>query len=585
MQTEKTLTGYPSIDKPWLKYYRGDTLCAKPQECTVYRNIYDNNKDYMAALAVCYFGKNYSYQELFNSVDRCAASLKAIGINEGDCVTLCTAGIPEAIYLVLACSKIGAIANFINPMFTTEQMVDRINDTEAEWIFILDEMYSFIEQALPKTCIKNAVIIPVYHSMPDTIKTIARLKGKAGKILKQDTPYRLLHWHDFEKIGNQYTGETEVPYKKDTSVIMVYSSGSTGASKGILLTNDGINSTIATYYLPSFNITRNDTFLQMIPVWFSTGIVLSVLMPLRMGAAVIPEPVFSKESFVKDLLKYKPTMTLAATSLWLYAISAKEMQKADLSQMNFPVTGGEKVLPQDEKRLNEFLRSHGCNKRLYKGYGMCELGSSAIGMPDVDDYYSYKPGGTGFPMHSDIVVSAFDIETNKELKYGEHGEIRVITPAHMKEYYKNKAATDEFFYTDSGGKIWGCTGDIGYVDEDGEVFILGRATDCTTLDSGKKVYLFDIEDVILQEDTLSGCKVVAVQENNKTILAAHMTLRDGVDVDKEMLVHKIFENCQKQLPADEIPIKYKFRDAFPVHSNGKRDNAALKLEQDGFIIV
>ena len=106
---EKKFTGYPSIDKPWLKYYSNDTLNVKPQECTVYRNIYDNNKEHMADLAVCYFGNNFSYQKLFNSVDRCAASLKAIVINEGDCVTLCTAGIPEAIYPVLACSKIGAM--------------------------------------------------------------------------------------------------------------------------------------------------------------------------------------------------------------------------------------------------------------------------------------------------------------------------------------------------------------------------------------------------------------------------------------------------------------------------------------------
>lgn len=583
MQTKKTLTGYPSIDKPWLKYYTEDTLGLKPQECTIYRNIYDNNIDHNADLAVCYFGKNISYGELFKHIDLCAMSLKTIGIKEGDCVTLCSAGVPEAIYLVLACSKIGAIANFINPMFTTEQMVDRINDTGAEWIFILDEMYSFIEQALPKTCIKNAVIIPVYHSMPDTIKTIARLKGKAGKILKKDTPYRLVHWRDFEKLDNQYIGELEVPYKKDMPVIMVYSSGSTGASKGILLTNDGINAIIATYFQPCFHFQRSDSFLQMIPVWFSTGIVLSVLMPLRMGVAVIPEPLFSKESFVKDLVRYKPTLTLTATSLWLYAITAKEMQNADLSQMQFPATGGEKILPQDEKRLNDFLKAHGCKRRLYKGYGMCELGSEVTGTTDAAGY-SDKLGGTGYPMLHNV-VSAFDMDTNQELKYGEHGEIRVISPARMKGYYKNKAATDEFFFTDSESRTWGCTGDIGYIDEDGEVFILGRATDCATLDSGKKVYLFDIEDVILQEDTLSGCKVVAVQENNKTVLAAHMTLRDGVDVNKEMLVHKIFENCKKQLPADEIPIKYKFRDAFPVHSNGKRDNAALKLEQEGFIIV
>lgn len=155
----------------------------------------------------------------------------------------------------------------------------------------------------------------------------------------------------------------------------------------------------------------------------------------------------------------------------------------------------------------------------------------------------------------------------------------------MLEYYKNRAATKDYFWNDKNGVVWGCTGDIGYIDEDGLLFVLGRATDCATLDSGKKVYLFDIEDILLQEEVLSGCKVVAVEENGKTLLVAHMTVRKDVDYDCETLARKICENCKKNLPADEVPTKYKFRDSFPVHSNGKRDNNALKQEKDGFIVI
>ena len=580
---EQKLTGYPSIDKPWLKYYSEEALAMKAPECTVYRNIYDNNKNYPNDIAIRYFNKDISYGVLFEQIEICAKSLKQIGIKEGDCVNLCTAGVPEAIYIVLACSKIGAIANFINPLFTTEQMIDRINDTEAEWIFILDEMYSYIEKALPKTCIKNAVILPVYHSMPNPIKTVASLKGKTKNILKLQMPYRLMHWNDFESIGTSYKDETEAPYQKDTPVIMVYSSGSTGASKGILLTNDGVNSTILNYQTPAFPYKRGCTFLQMIPVWFSTGIVLSVLMPLRMGITVIPEPLFSKEQFALDIKKFKPTMTLTATSLWLHVVDKFDGKKIDFSRIHYPITGGEKLLAQDEIALNTFLSEHGCKGRIIKGYGMCELGST-ISTSNKANSYESKIGGTGYPMLH-VVLSAFDIDTNQELKYSEHGEIRVLSPARMKGYYKNQAATDAFFHTDEQGRVWGCTGDIGYVDEDGEVYILGRATDSATLDSGNKVYLFDIEDVILQEESLSGCKVVAVEENGKTILAAHMTVRKDVDYDGETLARKIYENCKKNLPVDEVPTKYKFRASFPVHTNGKRDNNALKQETDGFIVI
>lgn len=575
---EQKLTGYPSIDKPWLKYYSEEALAMKTPECTVYRNIYDNNKDYPKDIAIRYYGKDISYGTLFEKIEICAKSLKQIGIKEGDCVTLCSAGVPEAIYLVLACSKIGAIANFINPLFTTEQMVDRINDTESEWIFILDEMYSYIEKALLKTCIKNAVIIPVYHSMKNPIKTVASLKGKTKNILKSQMPYLLMHWNDFERIGTSYKDEIEAPYQKDTPVIMVYSSGSTGASKGIVLSNDASNATITDSLSSGLIFKRGAMFLQMIPVWFSTGIIQSVLLPLTNGVTVILEPTFNAETFVKDVIKYKPFFVLVATSIWLKAIHIKSFNST-LSFLEFPFTGGEKVIPQSEMEINAFLKDKGCLSPLMKGYGMCELGGKV-----TDSIVANKSGSVGIPM-AHINVGVFDPTTNAELPYGCHGEIRVDSPSHMLEYYKNRAATKDYFWNDKNGVVWGCTGDIGYIDEDGLLFVLGRATDCATLDSGKKVYLFDIEDIILQEEVLSGCKVVAVEENGKTLLVAHMTVRKDVDYDCETLARKIYQSCKKNLPVDEVPTKYKFRDSFPVHANGKRDNNTLKQETDGFIVI
>ncbi len=579
----KNLTGYPSIDKPSLKYYPKSVFDLKPQECTVYRGVYNNNKDYPNDTALLYFGKKIAFGKLFDEVEKCAKALRNIGIKEGDCVTLCTAGVPEAVYIVLACSKIGALANFINPLFTTEQMIDRINDTGAEWIFILDEMYSYIEKALSDTCVKNAVIIPVYNSMPEPVKIALSIKGKTREILKAMPSYKLMVWNDFLKSGEKFTGSTESDYKKDTPVIMVYSSGTTGASKGIVLTNEGVSASILDSASDKFPFERGYKFLQMIPVWFSTGIVLSVLMPLTLGITVIPEPVFNTKSFVKDLLKYKPQMTLVATSIWLSAILDKDFEKADLSCMKYPMTGGEKVIESSEREINSFLKEHGCDTSILKGYGMCELGGK------VSDSIAFrkgeKLGSVGTPMIG-VTVSAFDIDTNKELKYGEHGEIRVNSPGRMKEYYKNMKATAEFFHTDNNGVVWGCTGDIGYIDEDGVIFVLGRATDNAILDSGRKVYLFDIEEIILQNNAVSGCKVVSVKKNDRTILAAHMTLKDDLaDTEKEKLAKELHDLCKQRLYSDEVPQMYKFRDAFPVHSNGKRDNGALIAETEGFILI
>ena len=571
----RTLTGYPSIDKPWLKYYTEEDLSIQVPKCTVYQNIYSRNKDYSEDVAVQYYGNKIRYKTLFACVEVCAKALRQIGIQPGQCVTLCTAGVPEAIYLVLACSRIGAIANFINPLFTKEQMVDRINETEAKWMFVLDAMYPYIEAALPETCVENVVIVPATNSIPPVLSKLMYIKGEAKKIVRQGngTQY-FLRWKDFCAFSHDFAGSPDVSYQPDTPTVMVYSSGSTGASKGILLTNDGINATIANYDMSYMPQQRERAFLQMIPVWFSTGIVYSILMPLAKGFTVIPEPKFSKETFLHDLKKYKPAKTITATSLWLYV--AASGAKIDLSGMEFPITGGEKIRPKDEESIAEYLQRNGCRKKFYKGYGMCELGSVISGTTDMAAYQD-KRGGCGYPMWG-ITVSAFDIVTGKELPYGQHGEIRVLSPARMKGYYKNPEATAAFFTEDEQGNVWGCTGDIGYVDEDGEVFVLGRAADSCLLENGELVYLFDIEAEILKNEAINQCKVVDVEENGMKKLVAHLVLQENVE-NRENVISSIWNDLRKTLPPYMVPDYYKIRSFMPVHANGKRDVGILRQDK------
>lgn len=179
MNTQKK-TGYPSIDKPWLKYYTQSDIQNKEPVCTLYQNIYSNNSKYLKDTAISYYGNKITYAQLFNNVDACAKSLVKYGIKEGDCVTLCTAAVPEAIYLMIACSKIGAIANFINPLFTTEQMVQRINDTKSKILFVMDEMLSYIVDAVPRIGINKTVVMPVTESMPELAKLVVCAGQKTG---------------------------------------------------------------------------------------------------------------------------------------------------------------------------------------------------------------------------------------------------------------------------------------------------------------------------------------------------------------------------------------------------------------------
>ena len=576
---EKKLTGYPSIDRPWLKYYSEEAINTPLPERTVYENIWQHNKDYLGDIALEYYGCKIAYRKLFYEAERAAKALRQAGVKKGDCVALCMAGVPEAVYLVLACSRIGAIANFINPMFTTEQMIGRINDTEADILIVLDAMYRFITDAIDRTCVKRVVVVPATGSLPAPIRALARLKGKPDAGLRTAMRHngKYVFWKDFIRAGEVYAGQVDEPYEKDRPVVMVYSSGTTGASKGIQLTNDGINATIHEFNVAGLEFSRHQIYLHIVPVWFSTGIIFNLLFPLQAGMITVLEPVFSIDTFAVDVKKYKPSHMMVATSLWLGALNGPEWKGIDLSFLVLPMTGGETLLPRTEAHINVFFHSNGFAGNICKGYGMCELGSAAT----TAAYDFNKTGSVGIPL-AHIVFAAFNTETNDEQPYFCRGELRVISPCRMLGYYKNPEATAAFFRTGKDGQLWACTGDIGYIDEDGNVFVLGRASDYFLAPGGEKVYLFDVENVILQDAAVELCEVVAVGPDGCAPVA-HMVLTPNACTNLTEIIRRVDALCRAQLPEYAVPVAYKFRDSFPVKPSGKRDADALKAERDGYL--
>lgn len=571
MMNADEMTGYPSIDKPWLKYYSKEFINKPLKKCTVYQNVYTSNSEHMSDIALIYFNNKISYRTLFREVDRCAYSLKCMGIQSGDIISLCTAGTPESIYLLLAANKLGAVCNFVNPFFTEEQLLSRINETHSKVLFVLDSFYKQIQPVINKLNIGKIIIIPALNSASILIRSLNKLKNNTH-IKYSD---KLVSWQSFVDKKVKVEPTTVADYVPNHDAIMVYSSGSTGASKGIVLTNDGINATIQNYDY-GYDYLRGDIFLQMVPVWFSTGIVLSTIMPLQKGVTVILEPRFNVEAFISILRKYHVALTLVPTSIWVSFITYHLAHNLDLSAMKYPITGGEQILSDTEDEINAFLKARGCQYPLLKGYGMCELGSTLTATSRLHS----KKNSVGYPILGKAIVSAFDIETNSELKYCERGEIRAITPAHMKGYFNNEEATSEFFKEDSKGQIWACTGDIGYVDEEGYLFILGRSTDSYKSDNGRVIYLFDAERVILKDKNISLCKVIDTTYKSKKVSAAHIILKRDENVNE--VIKRLYLNCTESLPADEVPQLWKIRKTMPVHKSGKRDVEALKNECSGY---
>lgn len=563
--SQKELTGYPSIDKPWLAYYSEEAINATLPECSIWENIYKRNKEHLTDVALLYFGKKISYKKLFSEVDKTAKALSRLGVKDGDNVAICMPAVPETIYAILALNKLGCNAAMLNPTFSEEQLVDRINEMKADVLIVVNELYGIIQNVISKIQLQHIVTCPAVNSLGIFVKLVKHVNSIPQTI----------SWNSFIRQG-QAASYTVAPYEKQKPAIMVFSSGTTGASKGIQLTNDGINATACEYEYGGFGFQRQEIFFAQIPIWFSTGISVTMLVPLIHGITVILEPVYDFELFYQHILKYRPNFLVTATGLLDYLMNKQPKAEA-YRYFKYLVAGGEYVTSGAEKKYNQWLLENENSQRLHKGYGMCECGGTVTSTNEK----SNTVGAAGIPLPH-VSVAAFDLVTGSEKKYGERGEIRVLTPCRMLGYYKKPAETAKYFHTDENGNVWACTGDMGYVAEDGNVYVSGRISDSYVDSSGNTIYLFDIERTILDIPQVRQCKAIDHEIDGKMTHICHTVLDSHAN--QEQTLYMIKEHCANRLDSVHQPELIRlYGDALPVAPSGKLNINKMKKNTDELI--
>lgn len=570
------LTGKASIDRPWLKHY-AELPDYKENDKTVYQELIEKNENRKNRLALEYFGTKTTFGELFKKIDAAAKAYYANGVREGDFVTICAAGVPETVYSFYALSKIGAVSNMIAPHFDHEQLVKRIEDCNSDVLVVMDTFYDDIKDAIAKSRIKKTIVIPALN---------ASLLGLITKKYKIDRENNEVYWNEFIKEGKVIENVPECKYNKEQPVAMVYSSGTTGAAKGILLTNDSFQNSVYAYDKMGFDFRSGLKLYQIVPPWFSTGLSTSIHLPLSKGVSVYMDPRFDRKHFVKNIVKAKTNYTIAPTSMYEGFLDKSLVKNKNLSHLTYPFEGGEPLSPEVRSAIETVFREHGSNAELKVGYGQCEGGA---GITTEIHNYEHPKGTVGIPL-SGVVIGIFD-ENRNELTYGQRGEVLASTPCRMKEYYKNKEATDEYFYIDENGRKWNCTGDIGYIDEDGYLYIEGRASDYSMV-GDRKVYNFDVESVIKNVEGIANVDVLEkkdeVEENKMAVhIIPTSDFMASISNNPEILADKIFELqtliCDKFQDDSLVPTIFKVRESFPHAKSGKRDTVSMMHETEGFI--
>ena len=576
MTAEKELTGYPSIDKPWEKFFKQDMLDKIHNDKTVYQDIIEANANHLTDLAIMFFGAKITYKQLFKHIDDTAKSLQKYGVKKGDYVTVCCAGIPEVIYTVYALAKMGAVANLMAPYFDSQQMTDRINDCKSTILVVMDKFYPQIKESIKKSSIETIIVVPTLNS------SLLRFLPSKNK-LNYD---KEILWNQFIKDGKDQKIPEAFKYEKDYPLCLVYSSGTTGASKAIVLTHDSFQNSVLSYNANTVDIVRGWKMYQIVPPWFSTGLNTSIHLPLHGGIVIFQDPRYERDVFVKNVIKHQIEYTIAPTSMYEGFLDEELIKGKKLKGLKYPFEGGEALTKEVKTKIEQTFRKMGNDSVLRVGYGQCECGAQATSQ---SQNVNHSDGSVGLPIPG-VVIGVFD-DDYKELKYNERGNILINTPCGMKGYFNKPEETKKYFYYDDNGVKWSCTGDIGYISENGDLFVEGRKEDFTIVNN-KKIYNFDIENVIRAEKDIKLCDCIGNKVAKGTSeIAVHLIFsEDYADLYKsnqEKLLNRLREIqsiiFEKYNDCDMVPKLFKVRDSFPYKPSGKRDVESLANETTGFI--
>lgn len=502
MNAEKKLTGYPSIDKPWYKYYSKDAINAEIPQCSVYENIWNNNKNHLNNTALNYFGRKISYREFFANIEKAARAFTGLGVKHGDVVTMIALTIPESIYSFYALNRIGAAANIVDPRLNYEHIDELVKATKSGWIITMDIVAEKVKPFKNNPDIGKIISISAKSSMP-FLAGIAYSVKTRGKVKSND----FMTWQEF--ISSYDSDFKDAEYKPDTTAAIVYTGGTTGIYKGVMLSDKAFNTVAVQCANLSFNYERGNKFLDIMPLFASYGIVTGLNAPLSCGYTNVIVPFFNYKQFDKLILKYKPSAVIGVPQFYETLSKSKRLKKADLSFLEFAAAGADTMNINTEMLVNRFFNEHNSKYNIANGYGMTEVGSTAVSSHGKIN----KPGSVGVP-HCKTIVSVFKPDTDEELRYNEEGEICFYTPAAMLGYFNNAEETAKVLQMHSDGKIWVHSKDIGYIDEEGFVFVKGRIKRMIIRPDGHKVFPSAIENIIGSHEYVDSCAVVGV--DNKT---------------------------------------------------------------------
>lgn len=561
------------VKAPWLKNYGDVKFNLDYFEGSMWEAVRNIAHRYPNYIAFDFMGSTTTYAKFEQEVYVCAKALRAIGVKPGDRVTICMPNCPQTVIMFYAVNLMGGIANMIHPLSSENEIEFFINHSKSVCALTMDMFYGKFE-AIRKNlkALKTLVIARIPDALSVPMKAgYALTQGRKVAKIPADAP--ILRWNEFIKKGKAYIGEYMATVKREDPAVILYSGGTTGTTKGILLSNLNFNALKEQIIATNPIFKPGDKLLAVMPMFHGFGLGVTIHSMLANGGRCILVPRFTAETYAKDIVKHRCNFIAGVPTLYEALLRQPRMAGADLSCLKGVFSGGDSLSVELKKRFDAFLAEHNASIQVREGYGTTECVTASCLTP----LHLQKEGSIGQPF-PDTYYKIVDVGTNIEVPYGTEGEICISGPSVMLGYLDQPEETANTLRVHGDGRVWLHTGDLGTMDEDGFIYFKQRLKRMIVT-SGYNVYPSQIENILDGFESVQMSCVIGVPDPYKVQkVKAFVMLKPGYEPNEETK-QNILAYCKKNIAKYAMPYDIEFRESLPKTLVGKVAYRVLEEEE------
>ncbi len=555
--------------KPWLNYYGNAPHSIQYPQITMYEALMDSVKKKPDAIAWDFMDYTATYTEFAEAIDTCANALADIGLREGDRITISMPTCPQGVICFYAVNKLGAVASMIHPLSPANEIEFYLNISESRFALTLDAFYQPFKEVMDKTPLETLILTKISDYL-SPLKSLGFYITKGRKIPAVPKDPNVVWWKDMMKAPHPQAPVSSM--KSEDMAVILYSGGTTGTPKGIMLSN--MNFISEGQQVASWGkMSDDDSILAILPIFHGFGLGVCINAFFMGGGKSIMVPQFTPEIVAKLIKKKQPNFLIGVPTLFEALSKNKVFQKTNLSCLKAAFSGADTLPRATKEEFEKVVHKNGGDIQLREGYGLTESVTAVMAMPMTE----YREGSIGVPF-PDMLAKVVKQGTMEEVPVGEEGEICIAGPAVMLGYLNQEEETLKTLKKHPDGETWLHTGDIGSMDEDGFFYFKLRLKRMIK-SSGFNVYPAQVENVLRTHPAVDQACVIGVPDTTQVErVKAFVVLKDSAKASED-LANQLILHCQKDLIKWSCPREIEFRDSLPTTKVGKVAFTELEEEE------